>query len=189
MNNQGTNMFYINEESNCVERICCSVNRSLTLHVHEGSNLQGNVLFSMQKPFHLQGCICCCRPELDISSGGTRLGRVEDPFQCHVCLSCQVDQRVYDDKDNLIFTTYGSLCQAGWCCPCFCPVMFNVKNHAGGADGQIIKGYQNILEFCCQLNRFKVIFPPDAQEADKTLMIGAAMLLDLEYFEQNKNQN
>ena len=189
MNNEAASLFYIHEESNCCERIFCSVNRSLTLHVHEGGTRNGNVLFSMVKPFHLQGCICCCRPTMEIYSGGNRLGRVEDPFECEVCLSCKVNQNLYNETNDLIFTTYGTLCQPGWCCPCFCPITFNVKNHKGGSDGQIIKGYQNLIELCCQLNRFKVIFPPEATEQDKTLLIGASMLLDLEYFEQNKNQN
>ena len=103
-------------------------------------------------------------------------------------MTCGIDQKLYDDKNNLIYTTYGSLCQIGVCCPCISPVEFRIKNHAGGQDGKIIKIFNGIAELCCAMNRFKVIFPTDAQEADKTLLIGAAMLLDIEYFEQNKNK-
>ena len=149
-----------------MERICCSVNRSLTLHVHQGGSRQGPVLFSMVKPFHLQGCICCCRPTMEIFSGGNRLGRVEDPFECNVCLSCGINQKLYDASDDLIYTTYGTLCQPGWICPCFCPVTFNVKNHKGGSDGQIIKGNQNLLELCCQLfSSLAIRIPPKARAA------------------------
>merc|ERR1719235_354336 len=39
---EGPDVFlYINEDSGCLERICCSVNRSLTLNVHEGSTRMG----------------------------------------------------------------------------------------------------------------------------------------------------
>ena len=34
----GENSMYINEESACLERICCGPNRSLTLVVHQGGD-------------------------------------------------------------------------------------------------------------------------------------------------------
>lgn len=211
--NQKPSIFYMNEESDCMERVCCSVNRSLTLHVHQGATKQDPVVLSLHKPFHLQGCICCCRPSLEISSQGRKLGRVEDPFLCETCMRCGLDQRLYDDQDNLIYSTYGSVCQLGFFCPCCFRIEFDIHNHAGGEDGKIYKVrtssprdsidllahhthvalitqvFNGLAELCCQQNKFKVVFPSDATEADKSLLIGSAMLLDLEYFERNKNQD
>jgi len=79
---EGQNIFlYINEESGCLERICCSTNRSLTLEVHQGATKDGPVVQAMHKPFHLQGC-CFCRPNFTVfegPQGGKEIGKVEDP--------------------------------------------------------------------------------------------------------------
>merc|ERR1711862_757300 len=62
---EGSIFLYITEESLCVERICCSVNRRLALKLHQGASKQGPIVLQMEKPFHLQGC-CFCRPRFDV---------------------------------------------------------------------------------------------------------------------------
>ena len=142
----------------------------------------------MRKPFHLQGCICCCRPALEISnSNGELLGRVEDPFTVEACMACSIDQRIYDQEGTHIYTTYGSICQPGFCCPCLCDVQFQVSSESGGENGHITKLFDGCGEIMGMTNKFKLVFPSDAPEAHKSLLLGAAMLLDLQYFEKNKN--
>merc|ERR1719379_2014526 len=90
---EGPNVFlYINEDSGCCERILCSVNRRLTLKVHQGSTKDGRTVQSMHKPLHIQGC-CICRPKFTVYSGeskeGSIIGTIEDPFAC-----CKMDQRI-----------------------------------------------------------------------------------------------
>merc|ERR1719491_2317627 len=55
-NKEGNVFLFITEESQCLERICCSTNRSLKLLVHQGSTKDGPVVQIMEKPFSLQGC-------------------------------------------------------------------------------------------------------------------------------------
>jgi hypothetical protein len=38
-------------------------------------------------------------------------------------------------------------------------------------------------------NRFEVHFPTQCTMEEKRLLVGSAMLLDLQYFEQNKSRN
>ena len=175
----GQQSMYIHEESECCERICCGPNRSLTLVVSQGFK-GGPELLRFKKPFHLQGC-CCFRPSFEIkNSQGTHLGRVEDP-----CAFCALDQRVFDAENLLKYKVYGSICQIGLCCPCCGDVVFSVKDMAGGPEGEIRKIFT-----CGELlglnNKFKVVYPPGAPDGDKALVLGATMLLDLQYFEQKK---
>eukprot|EP00931_Biecheleriopsis_adriatica_P020408 TRINITY_DN1364_c0_g1_i1.p1 TRINITY_DN1364_c0_g1~~TRINITY_DN1364_c0_g1_i1.p1 ORF type:complete len:257 (-),score=60.11 TRINITY_DN1364_c0_g1_i1:73-780(-) len=181
---EGPNIFlYVNEESNCCERICCSVNRSLTLNVHQGATKEGPIVQSMYKPFHVQGC-CICRPKFDVFDGARApIGTIEDPCRC-----CAMDQQIKDAGGKLIFTTYGSICQLGLCCPCCASVDFNVKKD-GNDVALISKRPMTCGECIKKTNRFIVDFDKINDANEKRLIFAAAMLADLEYFEQNKNDN
>lgn len=184
---EGPNVFlYVDEDSGCCERICCSVNRSLTLNVHQGGAKEGPVVQSMHKPFHLQGCLCC-RPKFEVYGGpkgaSDQIGTIKDPWAC-----CKMDQRILDAPGNTLFTTYGSICQIGMCCPCCASVDFAIKK-GGEKVGNISKRPMTMGECCKKTNRFIIDFPPDATPVEKRLIFAAGMLCDLEYFEQNKNNN
>lgn len=183
---EGATFLYVSEDSGCCERICCSVNRSLTLNVHQGQNKDGKIVQAMHKPFHFQGC-CCCRPKFEVYEGEKntkRIGTVTDPFRC-----CCMDQRVFDVNDTLLYTTYGSICQCGFCCPFCCSIDFQIKTANGDDVGLISKRPMTCSEMCTKTNRFTIDFPDKANPMDKRLLFAAAMLADLEYFEQNKNDN
>lgn len=179
---EGRTFLYVDEESQCVERLCCSVNRALTLTVHEGNSSWGAIAQKMKKPFHLQGC-CFCRPSFEVQAGLTKIGTIEDPFAC-----CEMNQQIRDDRGALLYTTSGSVCQLGLCCPCVGSVDFQIKQ-AGAAVGSISKRPLTCEECIGKTNRFTVDFPAKASPNEKRLIFAAAMLADLEYFEQNKNNN
>mmetsp|Transcript_36463 Transcript_36463/g.84837 ORF Transcript_36463/g.84837 Transcript_36463/m.84837 type:complete len:235 (-) Transcript_36463:135-839(-) len=183
---EGPNIFlYIDEDSNCVERICCSVNRSLTLNVHLGATKDGPVVQSMHKPFSCQGC-CCLRPSFTVYAGpeGSNLiGTIEDPCRC-----CMMDQQVYDRDHKLLFTTYGSICQCGICCPCCASVDFDVLKD-GIKAASISKRPMTLCECLQKTNRFIVDFDQIDDFTEKRMLLAAAMLADLEYFEQQKNND
>jgi hypothetical protein len=184
---EGSNVFlYVDEDSGCCERICCQKNRSLTLNVHQGSTKDGPTVMSMHKPFHIQGC-CFCRPNFTVFSGpkdsNNEIGKIEDPCRC-----CAMDQQIMDKSGSLIYTIYGSICQLGMCCPCCGSVEFQIKKD--GADvGVISKRPLTCSECCGKTNRFIVDFPKDADETQKKLVFASAMLIDLEYFEENERKN
>jgi len=182
---EGTNIFmYIDEDSGCFERICCSVSRTLTLNAHQGATKDGPILMAMHKPFHCQGC-CFMRPKFEVYAGpeknNQQVGTIEDPCRC-----CMMDQQINDSSGTTLYTTYGSMCQLGLCCPCCASVDFQVKKN--GADvGLISKRPMTFCEMIKKTNRFTIDFPKDASPAQRKLVFAAAMLADLEYFEQNKN--
>merc|ERR1711920_365732 len=179
--------FYVDERSDCPQRICASVNRELTLFGHAGPSGEAPVVLRMYKPYHLQGC-CCCRPELhiDMPMEGKMVpvGRVEDPCRC-----CVVNQLIYDSNDALRYEVTGPICQCGAFCGCCADFHFDVNDEDGATVGAITKKALSFKECCMRTNRFEVDFPQQCTMEEKRLLVGSAMLLDLQYFEQNKNNN
>lgn len=176
-------LFYISEESKCCERICCGPQRTLTLRVHQGYDRKAPVWLRMHKPCHLQGNCCCLRPELTVMDNAYNvLGKVEDPCAC-----CRIDQKILDASANLKWEVYGSICQCGLCCPCCGDVVFEIKPVPDSDNrGEIRKIFDGASEMCLRTNKFKLTFPSGASEADKILLFGSTMLVDLEYFEMSK---
>eukprot|EP00927_Polykrikos_kofoidii_P079671 TRINITY_DN76469_c0_g1_i1.p1 TRINITY_DN76469_c0_g1~~TRINITY_DN76469_c0_g1_i1.p1 ORF type:complete len:326 (+),score=61.59 TRINITY_DN76469_c0_g1_i1:69-1046(+) len=172
---------YIRETSDCCHRLFSSVNRELTLWVHAGPSEEAPVVLRMFKPFHLQGC-CFCRPSLEVElPNGTEIGTIKDPFKC-----CTMDQQVFDANQNLRFSVAGSLCQCGICCPCCSDVNFDIDDEDGNTVGEISKKALTCGEICMKTNRFMIDFPKQCSIDDKHLLLGSAMLLDLQYFETKK---
>jgi len=180
---EGQPFLYVDEESACCERLCCSTNRSLELRVHSGTTKDDPIVQRMKKPFHCQGC-CFCRPKFEVfGSAHQPLGHVEDP-----CMCCVMDQQVYDANDQLLFTTSGSICQCGMCCPMCADVEFGILKN-GQPAGKITKMALTCSEVCLKTNRFKVDFDKLQSPLEKRMAFASAMLLDLEYFETNKNND
>lgn len=181
---EGNVFLYITEESNCCERICCSVNRSLKLLVHKGHDKNGEVIQTMEKPFSCGGPCPCLRPAFTVNAvsgqGQMEIGTVDDP--CHICT---MDQKVKNAKGDEVFTTSGSICQAGMCCPCCASVNFDVKK-GDNPVGKVEKLPLDCGDIFLKTNRFTVDFGSVTDPTERRLLLGAAMLLDLEYFEQQK---
>lgn len=174
--------FFIDEQSDCCQRCFASTNRELTLFGHSGNNSEGPVSLRMYKPYHIQGC-CFCRPSMQVDmADGTKIGTIEDPWKC-----CTMDQQVLDKDGGTKFTVAGSICQCGMCCPCCADVKFEVADKSGSVVGGITKPALSCGEMCVSTNRFVVDFPKQCSMEDKHLLVGSAMLLDLQYFEKNKN--
>jgi len=186
-NEEGDVFLHMNEASNCLERMCCSANRALTLKVHNGKTKNDPVVMQFSKPFHCQGC-CFMRPHFDVFAGesineGSKIGSIDDPYKC-----CLMDQQILDKGGKVLASTKGSVCQIGMCCPLCFDVSFDIlKNDT--KVGEIKKPALNLTEGCCGTNRFLVDFQSITDQTERNMIFAAAMLLDLEYFEQNKNNN
>ena len=96
---------------------------------------------------------------------------------------------VYDHNDTLKYKVEGSVCQIGMCCPCCGAVEFPVTNTNGQAVGLVSKRFDGLSEICLGTNKFTIDFPPEADANDRKLLLAATMLVDLQYFEQNKNNS
>lgn len=178
----GQQLLFVREQSECCERIFCGPSRSLTLFAHAGYDKGSPVYIQMHKPFHLQGNLPCCRPEMQVSDGSGRpIGRVDDP-----CALCVMDQTIKDANGQFRYGVKGTICQIGLCCPCFGDVVFDVTNQGGEHVGEIRKMFDGCEELCLGTNKFKVIFPNNVTVEDRSLIFASAMLVDLQYFEVEK---
>merc|ERR1740121_329939 len=99
-----------------------------------------------------------------------------------------MDQQIKDAQGKPVFTTTGSIWQLGMCCPCCASVRFDVMRGTTREAG-IERMALSCAEMCLKTNRFKLDFDKVTDPAERKLVLGSAMLLDLEYFEQNKNNN
>jgi len=182
---EGEVFLYIDEDSQCLERVCCSANRSLTLMVHNGKTKDDPIIQQMHKPFHCQGC-CCLRPHFDVFTGenkdeSNKIGYINDPFKC-----CMMDQQIFNKGDAPLASTKGTIWQMGMCCPLCFDVTFDIMKDDKKV-GEIKKPPLKFSECCCGTNRFLVDFQSIQDPIERKMIFSAAMLLDLEYFEQNKN--
>merc|ERR1719433_1816987 len=97
-----------------------------------------------------------------------------------------MDQQVYDKSGNKLFKVEGMECQPGMCCPCCCTVDFDVLKD-GSPVASISKQALTCTEMICKTNRFIVDFDKITDPTEKRMLLASAMLIDLEYFEQKKN--
>lgn len=176
--------FFVNEESGCFERQCCGPNRSLTFNFFDGMDHGGYKFATVDKSFSIQGC-CIFRPEFTVKNGdGEPIGRIEDPFAC-----CVLNQKIYNASDELLYTAGGSVCQLGICCPCAGDVVFDLTDTEDNKVGEIRKVFGGCGELLLGLTKFGLSFPDDADYDTRVLLLATVMGIEMQYFEQPKNNN
>merc|ERR1712194_49803 len=174
----------INESSECVERICCKSQRSLTFHLRQDDQKNGPIEIDMQKPCHIHGCwFESFRPRFtvrDQRKGGIEIGTVRDPCNC-----CKVHQDVYDASGQKRYEVDATCWQLGlFCSVCF-EANFDILSGDGGSPvGKVTKRVGGLQDLCAQANTFDIDMPPTATVDDRKLLLAATMLLDIEYFEK-----
>ena len=98
-----------------------------------------------------------------------------------------MDQKIKDAAGQFRYGVAGTICQIGLFCPCCGDVNFHVTNGQGERVGEIKKMFDGCEELCLGTNKFKVIFPHNVTVEDRSLIFASAMLIDLQYFEVQKN--
>ena len=181
---KGEQLFHITEDSDCLERQCCSVFRSARFDFRLGTHAGSPVVASVFKEFHLNLCFFWMRPKAVIRDvAGTDLGSVYDP-----CAVCAANNIVSLPDGTAKYKVGGTLCQLGACCPCD-TFHFEIEDLVTGSRGSLRKHFNGCEELLTAINQFVIIFPPDALPEDKAALLSSMVLLDLAYFEVNKNNN
>jgi hypothetical protein len=206
-NKENGMILYAREQSACLERICLSACRTLTMNVMENGE-GGRIVLAMHKPYHCPMIPCpllpltfffgvpCCLGGFMMPAGmtvtdkisNTEIGSIFDPPM--PAFKCCIDLEIMDAAGAKIFTCGPkTLCSAGQVCPCFAGEYIPVKNMDGRQVAFIERKPLSIMECCCKINRFEVNFM-DVQDANhKKLIFAAGFLLDLQYWEQQKKNN
>ena len=161
----------------------CGPCRSLKVNVHQGyAPLQTNVSHEIHKTCGISTC-SCCRAETTLVGGGQSPVVIEDKDSacCLQPLCC----------GGVKLAAHGMQIQGG-CIGCgICPCgNYPLKvTGSNGGEGQLTKVAAGCMEFLTGLNKYAVVFPPEATAEQRLTLIAAAIHLDLNYFEQKKSNN
>lgn len=196
---------YAMESSACFERICCPGCRKLTMNLHQGSDKSGPVVLSMDKKCHcpMMPCpallnpggwpimcpwVCIASqmpPEFMVREGGAVIGSVFDPPW--PLFGCKINSLIRDASGNEIMRTGPvCMCQKGLVCPCCADMPIGVfKGEKQVAT--ITRISLSCMQMCCtKTNNIQIDFDQVTDATEKKLVFAAAMLLDLQYFEQKE---
>lgn len=185
----GTDFLFMHEHSECCERICCSVNREMTLNLRQGAlpaqkaDYESQPLhMAMHKPFHCSHC-CFMYPSMNVTTAqGAPLGNVQMP----TC--CKVYQQIYRPGDRLPTFEVGpvSCCQTAIVCPCCADLVIPVTQ-----QGKEVASFTHHKFTCCELlgmmNRMSVDFGSVQDPKDRAMLFASMMLLELEWFEKKQS--
>lgn len=198
----GQPQLYAMETSECCERICCAPCRTLTMNIYNGQDQHAPIVLSMEKKFHcpVVPCPlillswgftipCCigsfqCPAKFTVKEGGKTIGEVFDPPGPG--FFCKMDLVISDANGGEIFKVGPkTLCSFGQICPCLSGEYIKVTQ--GGAQvAAIERKTLDLMECCCKVNRFEVTFDKVKDPTHRKLLLAAAFLLDLQYWEQQQ---
>ena len=180
----GPQVMHIAEECDCCTRQCCGPARNTQLNLHLGNHKSGPQLATFHKDLHLNLCFFFMRPAMTLEIGGVAGGSVYDPCAC-----CVVNQQVKNANGELAYIITGSVFQCAAMCPCFDMHFDILKPGSEAPVGAVDKIFNGCEELMLNVNKFRILFPEDATNEQKCLLVGAVMLLDFCYFEKEKNNN
>ncbi|XP_059172473.1 phospholipid scramblase 2-like [Physella acuta] len=176
-NKQGEQILYVYEAAPCVSRQCYGSLRALSLIITDNDDRR---LLYLQRPLRCSTrCFyaCCCLQELDIyRSRENKVGAVLESWNC-----CIPEYQLSDSSDSLKFYLTGT-CTHFRCC---CSINFTVKSTSGYEVASICKKWSGLKEIIGACNEFKITYFDGLTKEDKILILGAAFLLDFNYFERH----
>jgi len=186
----GMELFNLFEQSECCERQFCGAARGFKCSVHAcGTNAQ---FLEFERHFKCCTFLCFNRPEIFIRSmDGKTLGSAYNEFAC-----CDDVILIRDESGKELYRIDGNCCQPGKFCQLPCApcdeIVFNVFN-AGGVGspiGCIKKVWAGCgKELFTDADTFTLQFPPTLPPQHKALFLGALILMDFLYFEDNGKKN
>jgi len=196
---------FAQEEGEACERICCSPCRRLTMNLHAGSDKLGQVMLTMEKTWACPMIPCplllhpgawwlFCPwmaiaykdggPQFTVKRNGQVLGSVWDPPM--PIFYCKANSIIRDAQGRALFECGpNSLCDAGMCCPCCADEVVPVVSITDRKQvATITRAMLTCTELCTKTNRFTVNFGSVTDPDQRALIFAAAMLFDLQYWEQ-----
>lgn len=188
------------EESDCCCRLFCTPIYPYKVVVKE-MNTDAEIV-TVERPTRCAGggCKCCCYQEVAVSSGGEALGTFEE--QCYYCVP---EYHVKDDQGNGIYKVHPPTCVGGMCVNCCaegnpcgkgcCKVPFHIfpadatNTNDGNTEelGKILKKPKSLMtELFTDANAFDITFPSGSKVSEKGILVGATLLLNSVFFEENE---
>ena len=199
-------LFFVAENSTCIERNCCSGEckawrMDMALPGPQGMNGPMTPFLHLERPFTLT-CCCINRPEVLVSEpssanypSGRSIGKLTDPCAC-----CKLNTTVHAPGNwdmripnaDLVLMADASLCQLGMCCPCpGCAIEFPVKDMKTlQHTAHITKNWT--MGDCCpwcskEWSSLDVTFGGVQDPDYKMLLTSTAIFLQMAFFDKRNN--
>ncbi|XP_011159201.2 phospholipid scramblase 1 isoform X1 [Solenopsis invicta] len=172
--NKGELVFYMAEESGICARLCMGSYRSCEFYLYDKNQRE---VLRLVRPFRCDGCCCPCYLQvLEVYSGSTLLGSVTQEWTCW-----RPKFYVRDASGEPVLMIKGPLLR-------FCVnVIFKVKSmdekHRVGVIRKQWSGFAR--EMFTVSDKFGINFPRDLDAKMKAVLLGATVLIDFMYFEQD----
>ncbi|XP_062602625.1 uncharacterized protein LOC134264343 isoform X1 [Saccostrea cucullata] len=170
----------IREAFVCLFRSCLGSARDLTTRIKDSS---GNDVGRFRRELSFRGCcICSCfLPQLMVFHPHSRIGTVRERRTC-----CRPSFEIVDRTEDVLFTFSNDCCYSQ-----YCGWFMNVSVYVKDVEGEIVakfikKSYHNSEELIGLENKIHIEFLKKLKAQEKLLLIGAAMLLSLNNFEDTK---
>ena len=189
-------LFWLEEESNCILRQCCQVQRPLIFKALAEKDNDASLLFTIDRPYRMN---CCCIPGSSgclgkdymkiITNKGDIIGELETVKNCLCTCDTGYSFRILDGNRNEI-----CVLTRDNCCVCACGGNVEFKIFIDEEDtGKVIAKTWNgaLKEIFTDYDNFCIEIPEQFKNNRyyKLLLISASMLLDLKFFETPKDQH
>lgn len=178
-NTVGQQIFFVQEDTDCLTRQCCGPLRPFDIKVTD--NYEREVI-RLVRPLRCQGCCCpCCLQVLEVQSPpGQVIGYVKERWTC-----CYPKFDLENANEELLLTISGPLCP----CKCCADVEFNIMSADGSTPvGKVSKQWMGAFtEMFTDADNFSVTFPMDLDVKAKAVVFGATFLIDFMFFETDNN--
>ena len=190
LNNQGLQVYWAQEQTDCCTRQCCSSRRPFNINIFDPT---GKQVLTLSRPLRCNSVWCCCLLPVnccflqamevaDVS--GQLLGRV---IQRYALCGSWFD--LQDANGTTLASIRGPYCT--WAC--FGDVQFDLL-HAGttaGVIGSVTKKWAGIIreDFMSNADNFACVFPLDLPIKTKALIFASTFLIDFMFFEDRNRKN
>ncbi|XP_065887721.1 phospholipid scramblase 1-like [Dysidea avara] len=180
-NSVGQQVYFAQEDSSCLVRQCCGPERPFAMNITDNNGVE---VIHLERPLRCSGWCCfCCLQELEVQAPpGQVVGYVKQD-----CTFVYPNFTIENESHEPILTIKGPLCT----CRCCSDVEFQVMSGDGSQQvGKISKQWSGLVkEWFTDADNFGIQFPMDLDVKMKAVMIGACMLIDFMFFEQQNNNN
>uniref|UniRef100_H2ZPC5 Phospholipid scramblase n=1 Tax=Ciona savignyi TaxID=51511 RepID=H2ZPC5_CIOSA len=189
-NSLGQQCYFAKEESSLFQRLCCGSERGFEVKVTDNN---GQEVIRMRRRFKCcAGCCWCANSDtcaffLEVESPtGTFIGGVRQSQSCWYPM-----YEVMDASQKSVFNIEGPCCPiSGPCCTCDFDFVVSTTDDSATPVGKITKQYSGFVkEAFTNATNFSVTFPMDLDVKMKAVLLGASLLIDFMYFEENQDND
>lgn len=188
-------LIHAQEESECIDKVCCHRWRAFTMRLHMGQDQHGPEVLRFERPFKCPLLCCCFMPwpqEINAINPqtGEKLGTVKQDWRCCSALCGKMYWKAYDGTGQVTHVFERDVCcNSNMCAPsCCCEIhRINIKDRD---EQETVGMVENIFPGCsCRtlcfgnmIDNYRMTFPQNASPEEKATLLSGLMLIDYMIF-------